>query len=270
MNTYSQSLITSRIGGWTALLVLLVAIPAEAQSQTRGATITGVVRDSMSAPVAGADIALRPGAQRTRTDSTGRFTFTGLDPDNYTVIARKVGFFPETWDVKLTETSRTEITMSLGRRLPMLDPMVTRASAECPQFSYEAFLCRRGSKGGQFFDDEAITDQNVIYVGELFRSMSDFRVDFHFEPDGVAYTLRPWRPWGCIRTLVNGHPYGIPPKFTSSLIALEVYPRGEDVPRELARYTMPDSGITKSGRCTLIVYWTDQSPRPAKRIRPPG
>jgi hypothetical protein len=255
---------------WTALFVPSVALAADAQQQTRGGTIAGIVRDSMSAPVADADIVLRPGARRTRTDSTGRFTLTGLDPNNYTVVARKVGFFPETWDVKLTGSSRTEITMVLGRHLPTLDTMVTRASRTCPQFSYEAFLCRRGSKGGQFFDDEAITDQDVIYVGELFRSMSDFRVDFHFEPDGVTYTLRPWRPWGCIRTLVNGRPYGIPPKFTSSLIALEVYPRGEDVPSELARYTMPDSGITKSGRCTLIVYWTDQSPRPAKKVGPPG
>ena len=263
MNSYRRLIL-----GCAALLVSLVSLRAEAQA--RGGTITGLVRDSTSAPVADADVVLRPGAQRTRTDSTGRFTLTGLDPDNYTVIARKVGFFPETWDVKLTSASRMEITFVLGRHLPMLDTMVTRASRECPQFSYEAFLCRRGSKGGHFFDDEAITDQNVIYVGELFRSMSDFRVDFHLEPEGVVYTLRPWRPWGCIRTLVNGRPYGIPPKFTSSLIALEVYPRGEDVPKELARYTMPDSGITRSGRCTLIVYWTDQSPRPAKRVGPPG
>jgi hypothetical protein len=99
--------------------------------------------------------------------------------------------------------------------------------------------------------------------------MDAFHVDFHLEPDGVVYTLRPWRPRGCIKTLVNGHPYGIPPKYTSSLIALEVYPRGEDVPKELARYTMPDSAITKSGQCTLIVYWTDQSPQVPKGARPP-
>ena len=99
--------------------------------------------------------------------------------------------------------------------------------------------------------------------------MDAFHVDFHLEPDGVVYTLRPWRPWGCIKTLVNGRPYGIPPRYTSSLIALEVYPRGEDVPKELARYTMPDSGITKSGQCTLIVYWTDQSPQSPTGVRLP-
>ena len=74
---------------------------------------------------------------------------------------------------------------------------------------------------------------------------------------------------GLYQTLVNGHPYGIPPRYTSSLLALEVYPRGEDVPKELARYTMPDSAVTKSGQCTLIVYWTDQSPTVPKGARLP-
>lgn len=255
--------------GWIALLIPLAAPLAGAQQETRGGTIVGFVRDSSSVPIAGADIRLRPSDQRTRTDSAGRFTFTGLDAKTYAVVARKVGYFPETWDVKLTNASRTEISIVLGRQLPTLDTVVSRASRECPQFSYEAFLCRRGWKGGVFLDDEAITDQDVIYVGQLFRSMDAFRVDFHLDAEGVVYTLRTWRPRGCIKTLVNGKPFGIPPKYTTSLIALEVYPRGENVPKELARYTMPDSGITKSGHCTLIVYWTDQSPRLPKGARLP-
>jgi hypothetical protein len=269
MNTAHYRLMATRILGWTGLLVLLLALRTEAQQQTRGGTITGFVRDSASAPVVGADIMLRPSAQRTRTDSAGRFLFTGLDPNSYTVVARKVGFLPETWDVKLTNASRMEISIVLGRQIPTLDTVVTRASRDCPQFSYEAFLCRRGWQGGIFLDDAAITDQNVIYVGQLFQDMSVFRVDFHLDPDGRVYTLRTTRSWGCIKTLVNGHPYGFPPRYSSSLIALEVYPRGDRVPRELERYTMPDSGITKSGRCTLIVYWTDQSPRPPKGGRVP-
>jgi hypothetical protein len=269
MTTYRLRLLARRILGCIALFAPLPVLGVEARAQTRGGTITGMVRDSVSVPIASADIMLRPGGQRTRTDSAGRFTFTGLDPNSYTVVARKVGFLPETWDVKLAGSSRMDITIVLGRQIPTLDTMVTRASRDCPQFSYEAFLCRRGWQGGIFLDDAAITDQDVIYVGQLFHDMPVFRVDFHLDTDGRAYTLRTTRSWGCIKTLVNGHPYGIPPRYTSSLIALEVYPRGDRVPRELERYTMPDSGITKSGPCTLIVYWTDQSPRPPKGGRVP-
>src|SRR5262245_34398694 len=174
---------TSRIFRGAGLLVALAAAAAAAQEPTRGGTITGLVRDSMSVPVAGADVSLRPSGKRTRTDSTGRFTFTGLDANTYAVVARKVGFFPETWDVKLTQATRTEITIVFGRRLPMLDTVVTLATRECPRLSYEGFLCRKGMKGGIFLDDEAITDQDVIFVGELFRSMDAFKVDFHFEQE---------------------------------------------------------------------------------------
>ena len=264
-----QHAASRRVLSWIAVIVPLIGVRADAQDQTRGGTITGIVRDSASMPIVGADLMLRPNAYRTRTDSTGRFAFTGLDPDSYTVVARKVGFLPETWDVRLTNSSRTDITIVLGRHVPTLDTVKTRATRECPLFSYEAFLCRSGSPGGIFLDDAAITDQNVIYVGQLFQNMAALRVDFHLDTDGRAYTLRTTRSWGCIKTLVNGHPYGIPPRYTSSLIALEVYPRGDRVPRELARYTMPDSGITKSGPCTLIVYWTDQSPRPPKGGKAP-
>src|SRR6476620_4684290 len=121
----------SRILRWTALFVSLLARLTGAQEQARGGSISGLVRDSLLVPVARADIMLRPGGQRTRTDSAGRFAFNGVDPGNYTVVARKVGFIPETWDVKLTKSSRMDISIVLGRRLPTLDTVVTRASREC-------------------------------------------------------------------------------------------------------------------------------------------
>ena len=252
---------TDRCVKWLAFIVPLMAGRISAQEQTSGGTIMGFVRDSASRPVAGADVMLRPSAKRTRTDSTGRFTLTGVDPASYTVVARKVGFLPETWDIKLANSGRVEVTIVLDRHIPVLDTVVTRADRKCPLFSYEAFLCRRGLPGGVFLDDEAITDKDVIYTGQLFEDMNFLRVDFQIGAEGRAYTLRTSRSWGCIKRLVNGHPYGIPPRYTSDLIALEVYPRGDRVPKELERYTMPERGATKSGPCTLIVYWTDQSPR---------
>ena len=119
MTRHRQHQLARRVLCWMAIVVPLTVIRVDAQAQTRGGTITGVVRDSASVPIAGADIMLRPDAQRTRTDSAGRFIFTGLDPNRYTVVARKVGFLPETWDVKLTTASRTEITIVPG--LPFTD-----------------------------------------------------------------------------------------------------------------------------------------------------
>src|SRR5689334_18947649 len=65
-----------------ALFGLLLAASASAQ---QGATITGTVRDSASRPVANADVVALPGAHRARTDSSGKFTISGIDGGSYTV-----------------------------------------------------------------------------------------------------------------------------------------------------------------------------------------
>ena len=134
-------------------------------------TIEDLVATSASNARFATRFMLRPSARRTRTDSAGRFTVTGVSPASYTVVARKVGFIPETWDVKMSTATRVDITIVLGRHIPVLDTMVTRANRNCPLFSYEAFLCRQGSVGGVFLDDAAITDKDVIYVGQLFEDM---------------------------------------------------------------------------------------------------
>ena len=47
------------------------------------------------------------------------------------------------------------------------------------------------------------------------------------------------------------------PELSSSLIAIEVYTRPDSVPPELQRYTLPDRSLTRTGRCSVVVYWTD-------------
>ena len=129
-------------------------------------------------PIADADVTLRPGDLRTRTDSTGRFSFTGLGPDNYDVRARKVGFLPESWDVKLNKSSRVDITIVLDRPLPVLDTMRIRASRECAGTSIEGFLCRRGRPGGVFLDYDDIDRKDVIFAAEVLSDVRGFHVDF--------------------------------------------------------------------------------------------
>lgn len=257
-----------RYAAFVIAVAALVAYPIGAQEQTRGATIAGVVRDSAARPIADADVTLRPGDRRTRTDSTGRFSFTGLDPDNYDVRARKVGFAPEGWDVKLNKSSRVDITIVLDRQFTVLDTMRIRASRECAQSSFEGFLCRRGRPGGVFLDDDDIDRKDVIYAAEVLRDVHGFHVDWKMTPDGPAYFVEPERRWECITTLVNGRPVNAAnrvPELANKLIGIEVYLRGDSLPPEFERYSMPASGVTKSGRCSVIVYWTDV---PSKRQWP--
>jgi hypothetical protein len=248
-----------------AVLALGIALPAVAQQTTGtgGGTITGTVRDSAERPVPNADVIAHPGERRTRTDSTGRFAFAGLDPDNYTVRARKLGFAPEDYDVKLSKNGKVDITLRLAVRMPMLDTVTIRADRKCPEFTLEGFVCRRQSAHGVYMDYTDIDDKEAIYTADLFRDIQGFREAVVPSREvGLRRVVRNRLPWGCIHSLVNGRdvtPANPVPEYPWELVALEVYARPDSVPDQFQRYTWPAGDITRSGRCSVVVYWTQRA-----------
>jgi hypothetical protein len=251
-------------------LTSFAATPSLAQ-QPAGGTIAGTVRDAEQRAVAGADVALKPGDHRTRTDSAGRFTFVGLGPDNYTVRARKLGFSPGNWDVKLAKAGTVDITIALDPRAMFLDTMTVSADRECPLLTIEAFLCRRRRPGGVYLDYDEIDDKDVMYVGEVFRGVTGLRVDFQIGTNGPVYSLRTEKVSGCINSLVDGRlvtPANPVPELTRNLVAIEVYTHPDSVPAALERFTWPQNGVTRTGKCVVIVYWTNRDL--GKWTRSPG
>src|SRR5262245_8418676 len=107
-------------------LLSVLAVSATAQQPTRGATIAGTVRDSSAQPIPAADVVAQPGSHRMRSDSAGNFMFTGLDGGNYVVAARKVGYAPERWDLKVSKNGRVDVKFVLARRM-QLDTIVVTA-----------------------------------------------------------------------------------------------------------------------------------------------
>jgi hypothetical protein len=227
-------------------------------AQTRGATIAGVVLDSASLPVSGADIVARPGNYRTRTDSAGNFLLTGLDDGNYTVAARKVGYAPDRWDVKLSKNGRLQIRFMLGRA-QQLDTVVVTAAADCPEYSLDGFACRRRFGGGVFLDYPDIDERRPYYTADVFRDIPGFRVQLRrtrFGPEPVPVLAS---GFGCITSLVNGRevtPANAVPSNPSDVSAMEVYLKPDSVPKVYQRHTWPAGGLARSGRCALVVYWT--------------
>jgi hypothetical protein len=243
--------VPQRISALTALVLLVAICPrAHAQQKTSGGTITGTVRDS----------AARPGDHRTRTDSAGRFRFTGLDADKYTVRARKLGLAPEEWDATVSNGGSVDIKLVLSHAMPMLDTVTVRADRQCSTMSLDGFVCRRRSGRGEFLDYTDIDDKGALYTADLFREMKGFRVDVRPTRSGPIRVVAPQLPWGCSTPLVDGRPLtgaNPIPEFPYDLIALEVYAKPDSVPKEYQRYTWPQHGdFTRSGRCSVVVYWT--------------
>jgi hypothetical protein len=243
----------------TALFVVALGASAAGAQQASGATVTGVVRDSASRPVADADVIARPGGRRTRSDSAGRFVLTGLDGGKYTIVGRKLGYTPANWDVSLSSSGKIEIQLVLEHRMPMLDTVIVRADRTCSAVTLEGFACRRHGGGGVFLDYTDIDDKEPVWTADIFRDIKGFRVDVRSTRYGLVRIPVTNFPSGCVATLVDGYPASPArpvPESPYDLIAVEAYARPDSVPREYQRYTWPNRDVTRSGRCSVIVYWT--------------
>jgi hypothetical protein len=238
----------------------LLALPSLAAAQ--GGVIAGIVRDTASRPVAAADIIIRPGGQRARSDSAGKFIITGLGADHYTVRARKIGYAPTTYDVSLANAGRADISLVFDQPMPMLDTIKVTAGRTCSEWSLDGFVCRRKAGGGVFLDYTDIDDKEAYWTADLFRDMKGFRTSVRGTRYGPVRFVESNPPWGCITSLVDGRPASLAtlvPELPTDLIAMEVYARPDSVPPEYQRYTWPNGGITRSGRCSVIVYWTQRA-----------
>lgn len=244
-----------------AVFITLSSPPAFAQA-TRGATIAGTVRDSASWPIPDADVVARPGNHRTRSDSAGNFLLTGLDGGSYTVASRKVGYAPDQWDVKLSKSGRIELKFVLRARR-QLDTIVVMARRDCPAFSLDGFMCRRRGGGGLFLDYPDIDQHGVTFTADLFRDIPGFRVELRSTRSGLVPVAVASNGWGCIRSLVDGRPASVAnpvPLIPSDLSAIEVYAKADSVPKAYERYTWPAGDVSRSGRCSVVVYWTIWAP----------
>ena len=252
-----------RSNGWlitallAAILLALLALPSLASAQ--GGTIAGVVRDSAARPIAGADITIRPGEHRTRSDSAGRFLVAGLGADHYAVRARKIGYAPTHFDVSLSSAGRADILLVFDERMPMLDTITVTAGRICSSYTLDGFVCRRRANVGVFLDYTDIDDMEALFTADLFRQMKGLHVGVRSTRAGPARVVEASPSYGCIASLVDGREPNAAtpiPQFPYELIGLEVYTRPDQVPAEYQRYTWPEGGLNRSGRCTVIIYWT--------------
>lgn len=111
------------------------AAPAQAQGVTSGG-ITGIVTDESGQPIEAAQIQLRNTTTgRTMgalTRASGQYLIQGIEPDaNYVLVARRIGFEPQTRDhiqITLNQTRREDF--KLGRQAAVLNTVQVAATTD--------------------------------------------------------------------------------------------------------------------------------------------
>ncbi|WP_373068828.1 carboxypeptidase regulatory-like domain-containing protein [Gemmatimonas sp.] len=130
---------------WLSLAVTVVALtvgaskPLAAQGTTTGA-ITGLVTDEKNAPVPNVSVEVvnrSNGAKASQiTRDNGRFFIPNLEVGTYTVIARRIGFAPQTrTDVVVSLTQTTRLDFQLREQATQLATVRTEAVTTTSDFS---------------------------------------------------------------------------------------------------------------------------------------
>ena len=232
-----------------AFALAFVGLGAFAADAQGTATIRGVVRDSLRRPMPNADVIVVPGTARTRTDSTGQFIFGSLEPGKYTIRARRVGYGPTEWSVDISNAGNTEVQLTLGAKLSLLDTVFVTAGQTCDAQRYEGFMCRRATAHGQFIDYSDIDTMQVFYSADLLRDAGGFGV--MVRPARRGPTRTPFSKT-CTIVLMNGvaTTWSTIPEEPYMIMGIEIYKTPKDIPKEYARYTWGKEN------CWLVAYWT--------------
>ncbi len=98
-------------------LALLLAGLHVIQAQAMRGSITGLVLASDATPVPDVSVILEPGRVEVRSAADGSFTFTSLAAGRYTVIARRVGYRPDSATVTLASGAHVRVVLRPGSQM---------------------------------------------------------------------------------------------------------------------------------------------------------
>ncbi|HTJ24112.1 MAG TPA: carboxypeptidase-like regulatory domain-containing protein [Gemmatimonadaceae bacterium] len=122
---------------WSGILITLASIGAPighaqqpvttTQPGRRPRAIVGTVADTAGRAIDSAEVILASPNRRTVTGADGRFEFDDVKPGNYELVARKLGFYPQTRRVKV-DTGGGAIKFELVQRPYSLAPVVSTAT----------------------------------------------------------------------------------------------------------------------------------------------
>lgn len=238
-----------------ALLAFLANTEVRAQSPTPGTgpsgTITGVIGDSVNMGIVGATVSIAgaPGVTVTATD--GAFRLAAVPAGDQMVVARRIGFRPESVTVKVVPDSVLAVDLRLRSTVQQVAQVVITSSRVRYTGRMRGFNERRDRGIGRFFTAADIDKRKPRVVTDLLRMVPGTRIGRSSNGQNVV-TFRGLR---CPPLVwLDGAPASVGyldvDLFApSSLAGIEVYLGPSTVPSEL-------TWVRGKADCGVIALWT--------------
>lgn len=252
------SRLIARWAFWLALPSLL-ALAAPAMGQ--GASVSGVVRDTLGLAIAGAEVTLEGGIARAISGEDGSYVLRGLVAGTHRLRIRRLGFRPTVMDVEVPATGLVDVEIQLEQVVTRLAPVSVLARRDAFEYRLAGFYERRDRKIGHFVSRERIERTHSFSFTDLLREIPGVKI----------------RPIGTIQKAVRIRGSSCPPLvFIDGMAAaagefdlesidpgmvegIEVYSGSASVPAEFA-------GPRNLDRCGVVAIWS--SPARSRRRAP--
>ena len=246
----------ARMATHVAGFLAAAAAPASLAAQQPLATLVGSVRDSAGHPVPNAEVRLTGSDVFTRTNDSGGFRLQGLPLGIVNVTARRLGFAPASFDLKMREGQRDSLVLTLTMLAQSL-PGVVAIDEEMArsQRLLAGFWARRSQGFGHYLTREEIVQRDAHEFTELVRMIPSVSVQIRSGRPVVRFprfgqsALRSDCPplyWVDGQRLENASPDEFPP---NDIEAMEVYAGAATIPPQFAPRM-------SSYTCGVIVIWT--------------
>jgi TonB family protein len=233
--------------------------PATGSSPDAG-VVTGLVSDSAGIGIAGANLSLLGATTQTYTNADGIFRIQGVAQGDQRLVARRIGFRPETLTVAVPADRGVEVKVFLRAAALRVAPVIIAERGRVVG-RMRGFHERRERGIGHFFTSEDIEKRHPRAVSELLRTLPGTRINYVNGQSVITF-----RGMRCPPLIwVDGAPatagYLDPDLFAvTSLAGIEVYPGPATVPAEL-------NWVRGKATCGVIAVWT-KMPEARGRVTP--
>ncbi|MEP6618840.1 MAG: carboxypeptidase regulatory-like domain-containing protein [bacterium] len=232
------------------------AVPRPVAAQQQVATLVGLVRDSSGHPVPNAEVRLTGSQSFTYTNDSGGFRLLGLPLGTVNVTARRLGFAPASFDLRMRAGQRDSLVLTLTILAQSLPGMVAEDEAMArSQRLLAGFWSRRSQGFGHYLTRDEIVKRDAHEFTDLVRmvpsvsvQLKNGRPTIRFPRYGQSSMRGDCPPlyWVDGQRVENASPDEFPP---NDMEAIEIYSGAATIPPQFApRMT--------SNTCGVIVIWT--------------
>jgi hypothetical protein len=231
--------------------------PAPAQQSNlpgpdSGAVVGGVIDGHTHDPIRGAQVVLTGTKLAMTTDSTGLFSFTGLDSGLYVIYIRAVGYGPAAWQLMLKPRQVLRPLFQMDPLPVELPEVVVKGRQPLSKRRFADFERRRGSGIGSFLTQEQIERAGSSSLVDVLVTVRGVQ-QVCLTNDCIAKMVR--SPPGCYPQYfldgVESTPYFARHTPPGDVKGVEIYRGASETPGE---FQGSNSG------CGVIAIWTRSSP----------